>query len=363
MSIDAVYLDFEKAFDKVSHTHLIYKLRTLGVGGNLMMWIASWLLGRRQRVRIDTAFSDWVDVTSSVAQGTVLGPLLFIVYVADLCLNIRSPTFQFVDNVKLLTVVQSCVDLSLAQRDIDLISAWCTRWLMQLNPRECVVMNLSPPTPNQSLTVTGSPLTRNLSLRDLGVHYNSLMKFNDHVDRLVQKVRGKIQRFRQVFRSRQGNVVLLYYLLFLRPLLEYAIPVWWGVSDTYRDRVERMQRSFLRLIFGFKELTYDERLRRTKLLTISERSFCYDVTIIYKAVNSRTVLSHLFKPSSSDSYSLRSTTEQHLSKEWSRLECRQRFFTIRGVDNWNSLPLEIREQPSIERFKRDLRKLFLKRRE
>eukprot|EP00923_Selenidium_pygospionis_P046524 GHVN01080361.1.p1 GENE.GHVN01080361.1~~GHVN01080361.1.p1 ORF type:complete len:507 (-),score=31.64 GHVN01080361.1:70-1422(-) len=250
LSFEGTFLDFAKAFDKVSHPHLMYKLRLLGIGGDLMMWIASWLLDRRRRVNVCGCYSDWVEVTSSVPQGTVLGPLLFIIYVADLCVDLSSGAFQFVDNAKVLSVVQSCADVLLAQEDLDKISLWCQRWLMQLNPRECVVMNLSPPIPAQQLIVGGTPLHRVSSIRDLGCHYDTQLKFNSHVDKTIQKARGRIQRFKQIFRSRHGDVVLPHYLRFLRPLLEYAIPVWWGVCDTYRSRVERVQRSFLRLIFA-----------------------------------------------------------------------------------------------------------------
>eukprot|EP00923_Selenidium_pygospionis_P056660 GHVN01098890.1.p1 GENE.GHVN01098890.1~~GHVN01098890.1.p1 ORF type:complete len:336 (+),score=30.58 GHVN01098890.1:1024-2031(+) len=121
-----VYIDFRKAFDVVPHALLMDKLRLLGVGGSLLWWIANWLAGRKQRVKLQQTYSAWYDVTSSVPQGSVLGPLLFIAYVSDLCDNLSTTALQFLDNLKLLHVLRTAADVDLVQTDLDRITDWCT---------------------------------------------------------------------------------------------------------------------------------------------------------------------------------------------------------------------------------------------
>eukprot|EP00923_Selenidium_pygospionis_P018701 GHVN01032654.1.p1 GENE.GHVN01032654.1~~GHVN01032654.1.p1 ORF type:complete len:217 (-),score=18.24 GHVN01032654.1:557-1207(-) len=128
-----IYLDFTKAFDIIPHGRLLYKLRMLGVGGSALLWVANWLTDRKQRVKLNQVHSDWYDVTSSVCQGTVLGPLLFVVYVCDLCDDVQSMS------------------------DLDCITRWCERWLMKLNPNESWVLQIPKDTTSQvELRVNGT---------------------------------------------------------------------------------------------------------------------------------------------------------------------------------------------------------------
>eukprot|EP00923_Selenidium_pygospionis_P018698 GHVN01032649.1.p1 GENE.GHVN01032649.1~~GHVN01032649.1.p1 ORF type:complete len:241 (-),score=22.91 GHVN01032649.1:557-1279(-) len=152
-----IYLDFTKAFDIIPHGRLLYKLRMLGVGGSALLWVANWLTDRKQRVKLNQVHSDWYDVTSSVCQGTVLGPLLFVVYVCDLCDDVQSLALQFVDNLKLLHVLRDVDDKEIVQSDLDCITHWCERWLMKLNPNESWVLQIPKDTTSQvELRVNGT---------------------------------------------------------------------------------------------------------------------------------------------------------------------------------------------------------------
>ena len=100
-SVDIIYLDFQKAFDKVPHHRLLEKIKEAGVEGELLNWLGNWLKGRTQRVGINGCFSDWSEVTSGVPQGSILGPLLFTIYINDLEDGISSKMLKFADDSKL----------------------------------------------------------------------------------------------------------------------------------------------------------------------------------------------------------------------------------------------------------------------
>ena len=135
LEVRAVFLDISKAFDKVWHTGLIFKLRQNGVSGSLLRLFESYLHNRHQRVVINGSHSEYLPVESGVPQGSVLGPLLFLVYINDLEKNIKSNIKFFADDTMLFSVVKdpalSAVELN---HDLDIILQWAHLWKLQFNP-------------------------------------------------------------------------------------------------------------------------------------------------------------------------------------------------------------------------------------
>ena len=132
------FLDFAKAFDSVPREHLILKLHCLGVTTELLQWIRSFLTCLHQRVIINGSYSDWLPVTSGVPQGSVLGPLLFILYIDDLQSVIKHSTLKiFADDVALYREVASSADCLLLQQDLDNFYSWTIKWQLRLNASKC----------------------------------------------------------------------------------------------------------------------------------------------------------------------------------------------------------------------------------
>eukprot|EP00923_Selenidium_pygospionis_P060156 GHVN01105906.1.p1 GENE.GHVN01105906.1~~GHVN01105906.1.p1 ORF type:complete len:164 (+),score=15.22 GHVN01105906.1:1779-2270(+) len=150
------------------HAHLLYKLRRLGVAGETLKWLKNWLLNRKQRVKLNEFYSIWFDVTSSIVQGSVLGPLLFSIYVADLSDGLDSSPYQFVDNLKLIRAIRDGRDCQLLQSDLDKIQKWCEGWIVSINAGESLSMQIGNAR-HSSYSVCDVNLDKVVNVRDLGV--------------------------------------------------------------------------------------------------------------------------------------------------------------------------------------------------
>ena len=124
----STYLDFQEAFDKVSHEHMLAKVESFGITGCLLSWILNYLYDRKQRVCVRDSYSSWSSVTSGVPQGSVLGPILFIIYINDLPDVVLSSLWIFVDDTKVFRSISSGLDSEILQDDIDRLVEWSETW-------------------------------------------------------------------------------------------------------------------------------------------------------------------------------------------------------------------------------------------
>ena len=141
-TVDIVYLDFQKAFDAVPHQRLLRKLHSQGIRGQVLLWIENWLRTRKQRAGVNGEFSQWREVKSSVPQGSVLGPVLFSLFINDLKIGISSEVVKFADDTKLFQVVKTRRDCEELQKDLSKLAEWAAKWQMHFNIRKCKVMHI-----------------------------------------------------------------------------------------------------------------------------------------------------------------------------------------------------------------------------
>ena len=174
-AVDIIYLDFAKAFDKVPHSRLAAKLEACGIGGRVLQWIKSWLEDRRQKVGIRGKYSDWVKVISGVPQGSVLGPLLFLIYINDIDEGILSKISKFADDTKLWRDIGSEIDAKMLQEDLKRLSQWSMDWQMLFNVDKCSVMHIGKQD-DYKYELCGQFLKCTSEERDLGIIINSSLK-------------------------------------------------------------------------------------------------------------------------------------------------------------------------------------------
>ncbi|CAM4619647.1 unnamed protein product [Caretta caretta] len=139
-----MYLDFQKAFDKVSHQRLLRKLSCHGIRGKILSWIENWLKDREQRIGINGKFSEWRGVISGVPQGSVLGPILFI---NDMEKGVNSEVAKFADDTKLIKIVKTKAGCEELQKDLTKLSDWATKWQMKFNVDKYKIMHIGKITP------------------------------------------------------------------------------------------------------------------------------------------------------------------------------------------------------------------------
>jgi len=135
--VDAIYTDFAKAFDKVSHSALLAKLARLGIHSALLNWIKSYLHHRFYRVNINGKFSDFYLATSGLPQGSAMGPLLFIIFINDVRFCLSSECLLYADDLNIFKSIKLATDVQLVQHDLDSLSSWCSRYSLHLNISKC----------------------------------------------------------------------------------------------------------------------------------------------------------------------------------------------------------------------------------
>ena len=252
---DAIYTDYSSAFTSVSHRLLLHKLKcSFNISGHALGWVESYLSQRSQRVILDGKHSDWTSVESGVPEGSILGPLLFTCYVADLPNHIKTSSLSYADDVKIFHRINSPDDALSLQADLNRLSLWSKTWLLKLNPAKCksITFTLRTSPHLTSYVLDGHQLERCVRVRDLGVILDSKLTFADHVDSIVSKANrmlGLLMRSMQVstraHRMRFDHAaVLIAYKAHVRSVLEYGSVIWSGAAVTHLRRLERLQHRF-----------------------------------------------------------------------------------------------------------------------
>ena len=201
--VDMLVLDFAKAFDTVAHKRLLGKLESYGIDGNLYGWIQSFLEGRTQRVVVDGETSGPTSVKSGVPQGSVLGPLLFLIFINDLAEHTTSTVRLFADDCVMYKSVKYVRDCQELQLDLIQLQAWQERWQLRFNPRKYNVMRATHATRKKiefSYTLDDAPLTDISSTSYLGVELSSDLRWNKQVKKTVAKGNQTLAYCRGIFR-------------------------------------------------------------------------------------------------------------------------------------------------------------------
>ena len=195
--VDVIYLDFQKAFDKVPHKRLVAKVHAHGIQGSVHRWIESWLTDREQRVVLSGCASDWSKVTSGVPQGSVLGPLLFLLYINDIDDKVTSMLLKFADDTKLFKAVATMDDVNKLRLDLTNLHTWSEDWLMLFNADKYKVMHFGSKNLNENYSMGGCVLEVVNVESDLGVIVQNDLKVSQQCSKGVKtanKILGMINR-------------------------------------------------------------------------------------------------------------------------------------------------------------------------
>jgi ribonuclease P/MRP protein subunit RPP40 len=213
-TVDIVYLDFSKAFDRLLHSLLLHKLERYGINGHVLKWIAAFLSSRTFAVKVGSVLSDKKLVISGVPQGSVLGSLLFTLYTSDLLARLQCPFAAYADDVKIFSSSNECRDINKLQIDLNFVTEWSDQWCLPLNPVKCSVMYLGFNNPKK------------LYQNDLGVLVNNKLNWGNLSAKAVRRASGVFHSIKTAFSKPSPELCSRLFKMYIRLHLEYAISVW-----------------------------------------------------------------------------------------------------------------------------------------
>jgi len=354
--VDTIFLDFAKAFDKVPHRRLALKLSAHGITGKLLQWIVTRLSDRKQRVCVNGRKSSWHLVLSGVPQGSVLGPLLFLIYINDLDDGIINWILKFADDTKIFGRVTSVDQHTQLQDDLNTLLQWSKDWQMLFNIDKCKVMHFGRNNLMMDYTLDNKSLKVVQEEKDLGIVISQDLKASAQCIQAYSKANRMLGVINRSIVFKSASTMLNLYKSVVRPHLEYCTVAWSPHYVKDKELLERAQRRFTRMIPELKDLPYAERLGKLNLWTLEERRVRADLIEVYKIVHrlSAVPLEDLF-----DIENIGRTRGHSLKlrKKRCRLDLRLYFFSERVVNLWNSLDEQSVTAVSVNSFKCNLERL------
>ena len=376
-SIDSIYIDYAKAFDKVDHGVLINKLKFYGVPNQYLVWINSFLSNRFQTVFINGVSSYRTKVTSGVPQGSVLGPLLFIIFINDLSEQVTfSKILTFADDTKLVFPVNSQNDQKSLQQDLDSVIHWTNCNNMQLNKTKFELLTHSFTKNNTELdsfqhlpffsdffqyeTEQNLFLSSSTHVRDLGLFITPQLDWDVHISNIYLKATKTCAWILNVFSTRSKFVMLTLFNSLVRSKLEYCSELWDPIEIKHIDKIEQIQRNFTRKITNMKQFNYWTRLEKLQIMSLQRRREKQIIILVWKLKNNsipndinlefeenkyNSKIKAVFKPLPRKTGKLQSSFENS--------------FIIKGAKLWNKLPPNLTKISNIHSFRTRLDK-FLK---
>ena len=357
---DLILLDFSKAFDKVNHLKLLQKLQEHGASKQIVSWIQSFLIGRTQSVVVNGKMSDHVPVTSGVPQGSVLGPLLFLLYINDLPDSVTSQVRLFADDTAVYLTIASPTDCQKLQSDLLALESWEKHWDMEFNPSKCQVLHITrSKKPIQHVyTLHGQNLTPVNDAKYLGVDISYDLTWNTHINRITTNSNRTLGFLKRNIRIKHEKVRSLAYKTLVRPQLEYASSVWSPHTQVNTHKLEMVQRRAIRWVkHDYSRYTSVTDLQNTLgWSTLEKRRLDSKLIMFYKVYHNLVALPlpfYLEVPTrlTRNIHPL-GLRQPHVNADFHKFS----FFPHTTV-LWNRLPVHIATLPDLDLFKQAVAKL------
>ena len=349
-SFDVMYMDFAKAFDSVPHERLMVKVRAHGIRGKVIDWIEDFLKHRKQRVSVNSAQSSWKEVLSGIPQGSVLGPILFILYINDLPNQLKNRALMYADDTKIYAKVNTRNDRDMMQQDLMTALEWAETWQLRFNQEKCKVLHYG-----RNNQLYDYYMSNNIKMqvtkeeKDLGVIFTGDLKFTEQVAKTVKKGNQMVGIVKRAFKHMDKEMFMNIYKALIRSHLETGNKIWHPIRKTDSDHLENVQRRATKLVPELRSLPYGERLRSLKLHSLVYRRRRGDMIQMYKFTHDQEDIgtNKLYQYAEG-------ITRGHplkVAKPRWNTKLRQNSFRNRVVNDWNYLPNEVVCAPSLNSFK------------
>ena len=356
----AIFFDISKAFDRVWHRGLIHKLNSVGIRGNILNWIKSYLSDRKQAVVVKGEASPFLPVTAGVPQGSVLGPLFFLVYINDITLNLESTIKLFADDTSAYLSLDNDIQREeILNSDLNKISNWATTWKVKFSAPKTDLLNISrrrEPFLN-NLRFNAVTLQPSTSHKHLGITFQNDCKWNTHINSLLSKCRPLVACLKSYKYRLSRNSLETMFKSFILPILDYADVVWDNCAQYLADDLEELQLDAIRTIIGTVRGTSHESLyTESGFVSLKDRRERHKLIIFFKYVNGM-----LPEHQTTKFPELAATTNPYPSRRplarnnnLCRTALHNNSFFPSTISIWNDLPDDIKTLTSIGAFKRYL---------
>ena len=288
--VDLAILDFSKAFDTVPHDKLLHKLSSYGIKDPLLTWLTNFLTTRQMKVVLEGTQSEETHVDSGVPQGTVLGPLLFLIHINDLPTRVRSQVRLFADDCLLYRAIRNIKDHIQLQEDLKALEDWAKDWGMRFNAKKCYILSINNKT-NHFYTLNNTTLKQVTSNPYLGITISQDLKWTEHISKITSKASSMLGLLRRNLKSCPLQCKRTAYLSLVRSTLEYGATVWNPYKEEDVKRLEKVQRRGARFITGdYKSTTtgcVTKMLADNDLQSLQERRKHLRLALLFKVINNK----------------------------------------------------------------------------
>ena len=355
--VDILYLDFRKAFDTVPHRRLLEKLKSYGIRGRLFRWLENFLQGRKQRVVVGDQMSDWSEVKSGIPQGSVLGPILFAIFINDIPDGVKSLVKIFADDTKQYRAIRDVNDNVTLQDDINSVHKWSEVWQLGFNLDKCVTLPLGFKNKKHKYNIDGNIVETVVEEKDLGIIVDVKLNFHKHILTATKKANSILGCIRRAIKFKDRDMILPLYKAHVRSRLEYGSVIWSPYLVQDKKRIEYVQRRATKMINGIRHLDYKQRLIELNLPSLEYRRRYADMVQVYKILCKLERIEREWFFAFSNS-----RTRGHNKKFYkprARLNIRKNSFSHRVIEDWNSLPHKVVNAEDLEEFKAGLTEFWM----
>ena len=354
--VGAVLTDLSKAFDCLNHKLLIAKLNAYGFDKNALTFVYSYLKGRKQRTKVNSIYSSWRDVNYGVPQGSILGPLLFNIFINDIFFFINEAKIaNYADDNTAYTMAKSIETLlSKLENETSAILNWFRINEMKSNDDKCnlIVAN------NQSLSINiGKNLIESCnSVELLGIKIDNELKFEEHVKNLLKKGNQKFHALARISKYLSQDKLKLIMRTFIQSQFNYCPLVWMFHNRTLNNRINRLHERTLRLVYRNDELSFQELLELDKSVTVHQRNVQRLATEMYKVKNKIAPLpfQDLFTENR-NSHEFRDPSRPWDVPKVRTVNWGTESLRYRGILIWQLVPEDIKSSPSLNTFKENIK--------
>ena len=360
IQMDIIYLDFSKAFDKVSHCKLMYVLNSLKIDFKITNWISNYLSGRTQTTVVEESFSNIVSVTSGVPQGSVLGPLLFVIFIQGLIEAINkkckeTTVYAFADDIKLLSTNKQNL-----QQALTIVDKWVDEWALQLN-RDISEHFTIRQTICHTFYMNNKSVPKVTSVRDLGITISDNLSWKQYINKIRAKANILSNTILRTFSPNNTTLIVNLFKTYVRPIVEYHTCSWSPYQQSDITDIESIQRAFTRKLCQRANISfcsYNDRLEKLKLETLQCRRVKRDLVYIFKILHQYVDVSFTdhFQFSNFNGHFLRRHNLHLVRPTPAKTLVRDNFYATRAVKHWNNLPEDIVNSQTLSVFKSRLKR-------